>query len=213
VLAASFATATLALSCLVTDGTLGLFSASGTSGHNTFTAGTVTLANGNVTNCPVSNLLPGSAPGACSFTSTYSGSAAYLAVDVLIETQAGSGGTKLYNPADPANDLQVSVTSASPSVTYTVPTSATGCPAGAPAGSACYELDNELVSTSTVVAAAVTFSVSVSLPANSATGYQGGAAQVILTTHAVQSKNNTLSCTATPASGSPCTPSGPFAWS
>jgi hypothetical protein len=63
------------------------------------------------------------------------------------------------------------------------------------------------------VGAAVTFSVAVSLPTNSATGYQGGAAQVILTTHAVQSKNNTLSCTATPASGSPCTPSGPFAWS
>jgi predicted ribosomally synthesized peptide with SipW-like signal peptide len=213
VLAASFATATLALSCLVTDGTLGLFSASGTSGHNTFTAGTVTLANSNVTNCPVSNLLPGSAPGACSFTSTYAGSAAYLAVDVLIETQAGSGGTKLYNPADSTNDLHVSVTSASPSVTYTVPTTATACPAGAPAGSACYELDNELVSTSAVVGAAVTFSVAVSLPTNSATGYQGGAAQVILTTHAVQSKNNTLSCTATPASGSPCTPSGPFAWS
>ncbi len=210
---AGFAAAVLALSCLVTNTTLGLFSASAASGQNSFSAGTVTLANGAVANCPVSNLLPGSAPGTCSFTSTYSGSAAYLAVDMLIEAQAGPGGTKLYNPTDASNDLQVSVTSSGPSVTYTVPTSATTCPAGAPAGSSCYELDNELVSTSAVTAAAVTFSVAVSLPTNSATGYQGGAAQVILTTHAVQSKNNTLSCAATPAGGSPCTPSGTFRWS
>jgi predicted ribosomally synthesized peptide with SipW-like signal peptide len=212
--ASGFAAGALALACLVTGSTFGLFSASATGGHNSFTAGTVTLANGAVANCPVSNLLPGSAPGACSFTATYSGpAAAYLAANVLIETQAGAGGTRLYNPADPANDLQVTVTSSSPSVTYAVPASATTCPAGAPAGSSCYELDNELVSTSAVTGAAVTFSVSVSLPTNSATGYQGGTAQVILTTHAVQSKNNTLSCSAAPAAGSPCTPSGTFAWS
>jgi len=212
--ASSFAAGAIALFCLVTGSTFGLFSASATGGHNSFTAGTVTLANGAVANCPVSNLLPGSAPVTCSFTATYAGSAAaYLAVNVLVETQAGSGGTRLYNPGDPANDLQVTVTSTSPSVTYTVPTSATTCPGGAPAGSSCYELDNELVSTSAVTSAAVTVGVSVSLPADSATGYQGGAAQVILTTHAVQSKNNTLSCSATPAAGLPCTPSGTFAWS
>jgi hypothetical protein len=212
--ASGFATVALALSLLVTGSTLGLFGASATGGHNSFTAGTVTLANGAVGNCPVSNLLPGSAPDTCSFTASYSGSAAaYLAVNVLIETQAGAGGTRLYNPGDSASDLQVTVTSSSPSVSYAVPVSATTCPAGAPAGSSCYELDNELVSTSAVTGAAVTFSVSVSLPANSATGYQGGTAQVILTTHAVQSRNNTLSCAATRAAGSPCTPSGTFTWS
>jgi hypothetical protein len=52
----------------------------------------------------------------------------------------------------------------------------------------------------------------VKLPSGSATGYQGGAAQVIATTHAAQSASNTLSCTATPAAGSPCTPSGSFKW-
>jgi hypothetical protein len=212
--ATGFASATLALSCLVTGSTFGLFTASAAGGHNSFTAGSVTLANSAIANCPVSNLLPGTAPGACGFTASYSGSAAaYLAVNVLIETQAGAGGTKLYNPGDPAGDLQVTVASSTPSVSYAVPASATACPAGAPSGSSCYELDNELVSTSAVTAAAVTISVSVSLPTNSATGYQGGAAQVILTTHAVQSKNNTLSCSAAPAAGSPCTPSGTFAWS
>jgi hypothetical protein len=137
----------------------------------------------------------------------------YLAVNTLIETQSGAGGTKLYNPADGSNDLQVTVSSTSPSVTYTLPTTATTCPGGAPAGSTCYELDNELVSTSAVTSAAVAFSISLRVPTTSATGYQGGAAQVILTTHAAQSKNNTLSCSATPAAGSPCTPSGTFKWS
>jgi hypothetical protein len=212
--AASFLACALALSSLVTGSTSGRFLASRTSGNNSFAAGTLTLTDSAIANCPVSGLLPGAAPGACTFTVTYSGSVAgYLAVDVLIETQAGSGGTKLYNPADSGNDLLVTIASSSPSVTYTAPTTATTCPGGAPSGSSCYELDDELVSTSALTSAAVTFSVSVSLPSGSATGYQGGAAQIILTAHAVQSKNNTLSCSATPAAGSPCTPSGTFKWS
>jgi hypothetical protein len=162
----------------------------------------------------VSNLLPGGTPGACTFTATYAGSApAYLALDVLIETQAGAGGSKLYSPTDPSNALNVTITSSSPSVTYTVPTTATTCPGGAPSGSSCYELDNELVSTSALTSAAATFSVSVTLPQNSATGYQGGKAQLILTAHAAQSRNNTLACSAAPAAGSPCTPTGSFKWS
>jgi hypothetical protein len=64
-----------------------------------------------------------------------------------------------------------------------------------------------------VTSAAVGFSVSVKLPSGSATGYQGGAAQVIVTTHAAQSASNTLSCAATPTAGLPCTPSGSFSWS
>jgi hypothetical protein len=172
------------------------------------------LSNGAIANCPVSNLLPGVAPGACTFTATYAGSApAYLAVDVLIEAQAGAGGSKLYSPTDPSNALHVTITSSSPSVTYTVPTTATTCPGAAPSGSSCYELDNELVSTGAVTSAAATFSVAVTLPQNSATGYQGGSAQIILATHAVQARNNTLSCTAAPAAGSACTPSGSFKWS
>jgi hypothetical protein len=174
----------------------------------------VTLTDSAVANCPISNLLPNGTATACTFTATYTGSAAaYLAVNVLIETQAGGGGTRLYNPGDSANDLQVTITSSNPSVTYGVPTTATTCPGGAPSGSACYELDNDLVSTSAVTSAAVGFSVSVKLPSGSATGYQGGAAQVIVTTHAAQSASNTLSCAATPTAGLPCTPSGSFSWS
>jgi hypothetical protein len=202
-----------AASLLLTGATFGLFAASMSSASNSFTAGTVTLTDSAVANCPISNLLPNGTASACTVTATYAGSAAYLAVNVLIETQAGGGGTRLYNPSDSANDLQVTITSSAPTVTYSVPTTATTCPGGAPSGSVCYELDNELVSTSAMTSAAVGFSVSVKLLSSSTTGYQGGAAQVIVTTHAVQSANNTLSCTATPAAGSPCTPSGSFKWS
>ena len=126
------------------------------SSSNSLAAGTVTLTDSAVANCPISNLLPNGTAIACTVTATYAGSAAaYLAVNVLIETQAGGGGTRLYNPGDSANDLQVTITSSNPTVTYGVPTTATTCPGGAPSGSACYELDNDLVSTSAVTSAAV----------------------------------------------------------
>ncbi len=178
--------------------------------------GTVTLGSTAIANCPVAGLLPnGTSPTPCTFTATYSGSVpAYVAVDVIIEAQAGAGGTKLYNPTDSSNDLQVSIGSTTPSVTYTVPTSATTCPTGAPAGSSCYELDNELVSTATFSASgSIGFSVSVKLPTTSPTGYEGGTAQISLITHAVQAAHNTLSCTSTPTAGQACTPSGSFRWS
>jgi hypothetical protein len=212
--AAGLAVPAVALSLIMTGTTLGRFSATETGGHNAVTAATVTLTDSAIANCPVSNLLPTGTATSCTFTATYPGpSSAYLAVNVLVETQAGSGGTALYDPADSSHDLQVTITSSSPTVTYTVPTTATTCPGGAPSGSACYELDNELVSTSTLTSATVSFSVSMDLPTASTTGYQGGAAQVILTTHAVQSGNNALACTGTAAAGSPCTPSGSFKWS
>ena len=167
---------------------------------SSLSSGTVSLTNNVTGACGVTNMLPGAAPTPCTLKATYGGSLpAWLGVDVLIETQAGNGGTKLYNPSDSTHDLQVTVTSTSPTVTYTVPTTATTCPGGAPAGSTCYEIDNELLSTtaSTSSSPTTTFSVAVSLPAGTTTGYRGGAAQIILTAHAAQSGNNAATgCTA-----------------
>jgi hypothetical protein len=211
---ASFVLVIVAVFFLVTGVTSARYGATKPSTASTFSSGTVTLANSAITTCPVSNLFPtGTASAACTFTATYSGSVpAYLATNVVIETQAGSGGTRLYNPTDSSNDLQITITSTTPTVSYTVPTTATTC-SGAPVGSLCYELDNELISTLAQSSATVGFSFTFKLPTSSTTGYQGGAAQVILTTHAVQSGNNALSCTTTPTAGSPCTPSGSFKWS
>src|SRR5437868_12399520 len=177
------AASAVALSLTVTGVTSARMSASRVSGNNTLAAGTVTLTNSAITNCPVSNLFPNGAATTCTFTTTYAGpAAAYLAVNVLIETQAGAGGTRLYNPADSGNALHVTISSSNPPVSYTVPATATTCPGGPRPGSACYELDNELVSTSALTTAAAGFSVSESLPATSPAGYQGGTAQVVLTT-------------------------------
>ena len=189
-------------------------SATEVSGQDSVTTTSVTVTNSAIANCPVTGLLPDGTQTKCTFTTSYAGpSAAYLAVNVLVETQAGSGGTALYKPSDGSNDLNLIITSTSPTLTYTLPTTATTCPGNAPSGSTCYELDNELISTAAVTSATVSFTVSVGLPTTSTTGYQGGAAQVILTTHAAQSGNNTLSCTATATAGSPCTASGTFKWS
>ena len=160
---------------------------------SSFSSGTVSLTNNVTGACAVTNMLPGAAPTPCTLKATYGGSlSAWLGLDVLIETQGGIGGTNLYNPADSTHDLQVTVTSTSPVATYTVPTTATSCPVGAPSGSTCYELDDELVSTTafTSSSAMVTFSAAVTLPAGTTTGYRGGAAQMILTAHAAQSGNN-----------------------
>jgi hypothetical protein len=204
----------IALSLTMIGGTVASSSATETSGHDSVTTTTVTLTNSALANCPVTGLLPTGNQTNCTFTTSYAGpSAAYLAVNVLVETQAGAGGTALYNPSDGTHDLNLTITSTNPTVTYTLPTTATTCPGTAPSGSTCYELDNELTGTTAVTSAAVAFTVSVGLPATSTTGYQGGAAQIILTTHAAQSGNNPLSCTATATAGSPCTASGTFKWS
>jgi hypothetical protein len=200
---------------LATGVTFGLFSSTPSPETNQFTAGTVTLASNASGACSVTSMAPGDSPSPCTFQATYSGSlGAYVAVNVLLETQAGSGGTPLYNPGG-SNGLTVSIAdNQSSPVTYTVPTTATTCPSGAPSGSTCYELDNELVGTSAVANGfSVTFTTTASLPSAAGNGYQGGSAQVVLTAHAVQSNNNALACSSTPTAGQSCTPSGSFAWS
>jgi hypothetical protein len=212
--ASAFALAVSAGATLPVGATLGLSSATSPVPEQTpGSAGTVTLSNSAVTTCPLSNALPTGTATNCSFTAAYSGSVpAYVAVDVLVETQPGSGGAPLYNPSDPNNDLQVSITS--PAVTYADPTVVTPCPLTAPSGSTCYDVDDELVSTMAFTASSptTTFTVSFIIPTGSPTGYQGGAAQVVLTTHAVQSADNgsTSDCTAgaecdarSPGAGSP----------
>jgi hypothetical protein len=200
-LAAGSAAAIAAVAVLALSATFGFFSATSSAQGNNFSAGTVNLSSNATGACTVAAILPGTSPTPCTLKATYSGSvSAYMGLDVLIETQAGSGGTKLYNPTDSANDLQIAVTdNQGASVTYTVPTTATTCPGSAPSGSTCYGLNDELVNkTAFSGTPSVTFSTAVTLPTTSATGYQGGKAQIIVTAHAVQSSNNSFvgGCTA-----------------
>jgi hypothetical protein len=217
VLVAGGVTALALSSTLVAGTTFGFFSSRPGAETNSFASGTVTLSSTVTGACTVTNMAPGDS-SSCTLGTTYSGSlSAYVAVDVLIETQGGSGGTALYNPGG-SNGLTVAITDNQGSpVTYVVPTTSEAagvgnCPSSG--GWTCYELDNELLGTAAFASGSTdTITTAVALPTAAGNGYQGGQANVILTAHAVQSKNNTISCTTTATAGHSCTPSGSFAWS
>ncbi len=212
------ATATVgAVATLAVGVTFGLFSASASSGANTFTAGTVTVGDGTPVSvsCNVQNMVPGDsssgapsgshADGPCSYNVKYTGSAnAYLAVDVAV----GNGPTKLYDSSATGAQLYLKDGSS----TYVNGTSFTqevGGSASLPAGSS---TPNLLVSTTpATTGTAVSFSLDYAVPATAGNGYQGGNSTVTLTFHAVQAGNNPVPSDC--AAGHQCNASSTFAWS
>jgi len=207
----------VAVSSLVFVGTYGLFSSSATPQANTFAAGTVSFAPGSPQSCTFTGMLPGATAQTCQVTVTYSGTAAaWLGLDVFVATKPGaqSGAENLYNPSAADNPMTLTVTSTIPSATFTNPSSTVTCPSSGLDGAnytsynECYEIDNELASTSAVTSGSTTFTISASLPANSNTAYQNGTAVVVVRPEVTQSKNNGLtgSCSA----GSVC---AGIAWS
>jgi hypothetical protein len=192
--------------------TFARLSASTPTRSGTVTAGTVTLSSVATTTCNVSNLLPGGSAGPCTLAATYSGSSpAYLGLDVVVATKAGSGGAPLYDPTDSSADLQITISdNQSSPVTYvngsTSFGSAVACPGGfsISSGSTCYAVSDLLVSTTAFTSSSPTdtFSTTVSLPTTSPSGAQGSEAQVVLLVHAAQSHNQSLTgC----AAGQACT--------
>ena len=193
--AASYVASLAAVAALVGGATFGFFSATASSSSSSFSAGTVTLGNvaGGSCGIPATGVLPDGVAHSCTLSATYGGSVdAYLGLDILIETQAGPGGRYLYDPTDSAHDLQVTVSSTSPAVTYDIPATAlANCPSGAPLNSVCYEADDLVSQTPFHLGdPAVDFTADLTIPTSSTTDYQGGSAQVYITAHAAQSSNN-----------------------
>jgi spore coat-associated protein N len=214
-LGAATATTVGAVATLVAGFTFGLFSATESSGANTFTAGTVTVGTGTPTSvtCTISNMVPGdSSSGAstgsqsdspCTYNVTYTGSApAWLGVDVSV-----SNGSTLYDTT--ATGLQLYLKDGSS--TYVNGTSYTqqgGGSASLPVGNT----SNLLVSASpAATGTAVNFSLNYALPAAAGNTYQGGSTTVTFTFHAVQSGNNALPSNC--AAGQQCNAGSGFAWS
>jgi len=203
--------------------TFGLFSASGTSGANTFTNGTVSVGAGTPTSvtCSITNMVPGdSSSGAviggkadtpCTYNVKYTGSASgWLAVDVAVS----NGSVALYDGAATGLQLYLKDGSSTTYLTSTAPTAGTtfaregGASMSLPAGTT----TNLLVSTVPAATdAAVNFTLNYAVPIATGNGYQGGSATVTLTFHAVQATNNPLpgDC----AAGQQCNPSSTFVWS
>jgi hypothetical protein len=203
--------------------TFGLFSASGSSGANTFTGGTVSVGTGTPASvtCSITNMVPGdSSSGApiggkaatpCTFNMKYTGSAtAWLAVDVAVS----NGTVPLYDGT--ATGLQLYLKDGAPAtyLTSTAPTAGTtfaaqgGASASLPTGTT----SNLLVSTTPAAAnTAVSFALNYAVPIATGNAYQGGSATVTLTFHAVQAGNNPLpgACVA----GQQCNATTTFLWS
>src|SRR5580692_6492544 len=190
--------------------TFGLFSASGASGANTFTGGTVTVG----TNTPISvvctlaNMVPGDSSSgaavgsktgtACTYNMKYTGTAtAWLAVDVAVS----NGTPVLYDGT--ATGLQLYLKDGTPTtyLTSTAPTAGTTFPAQG--GTA--------TSLPTTTGTAVSFTLNYAVPIATGNAYQGGSATVTLTFHAVQAGNNPLpgACVA----GQQCNATTTFLWS
>jgi hypothetical protein len=203
--------------------TFGLFSASGGSGANTFTGGTVTVGTGTPVsvNCVITNMVPGDSSGgatigskldtACTYSMKYTGTAtAWLAVDVAVT----NGTTSLYDGT--ATGLQLYLKDGTPTtyLTSTAPTAGTtfaaqgGAATSLPAGTTA----NLLVSTIPAATnTSVLFTLNYAVPIATGNTYQGGSATVTLTFHAVQAGNNPLpgACVA----GQQCNATTTFLWS
>jgi len=208
-----------AVATLAAGVTFGLFSATTQGQTNSFTAGTVTLAQSATTTCSVGPMSPGDGTlagynnegtdTACSFTVTYGGNVpAWLGLDVSIaSTHAGSdpngvltGAAGLYDST--ANGLQFTITdSQGAPVTYMTGTTLGGTKTSGASATA----DDLLVNTSSFSAGqSVTFTVNYGLPITASNAYQGAASSITLLAHAAQANNNALPGTC--ASGQACAP-------
>jgi hypothetical protein len=176
---------------------------------------------------------------ACSFQVTYGGSiSAYVGLDVLIVTKAGSGGTTLYDgtnstgltfkitdddtaPAPPGGNsygLPLTV-NAGQKLTTTQCIGTGPGDLGEPTGSVCYQALDELAAhgadvTTFMNTNEVTWTVTPSFPKTVGSTYEGATASLTLTALAVQAPANPLPATCTTSTiGQSCPASGSFAWS
>jgi hypothetical protein len=208
-LAAASITAVGAAATLVAGFTFGLFSATESSGANSFTAGTVSvgLGTGTSVTCAITSMVPGdSSAGApigstadttCTYYVKYTGSAsAWLGVDVAVANgspalfgSASSTGIQFYLKDSATTSYVTSNASNTASTGDTTYKQEGGTSAALPATG----ISDLLVSTTAATnGTADEFSLDYALPLDASNTYQGGSVTVTLTFHAVQSGDNAL---------------------
>jgi hypothetical protein len=207
--AAGFVASLLALVLVVTGVTFGRFNSGGPRQTNTFSSGTVTLLSGGTSGtCTATALVPNGVPTTCSLKVSYTGSIpGWLGLGIFIATTSGSGGENLYNPSATDNHPIFSVADTN-SVAYTLPTAVlSSCPSGPYSTyNRCYQTASPLLVSTAVITTSsptVTFTVSITIPTNNASAYQGGTAAVVITAQAVQASNNGSTTGCTPGSNCP----------
>ena len=211
--------------------TLARMSASEQGGANSFTAGTISVTTGSPASvtCTTTGLLPGvSSAGAlignvtdstCTFDVKYTGNvSAYLGMDIAVT----DGSTSLFSSGS-STGLQLYLADASSTSYVTSNASNTGGTGdttytkegGATAALPTSGISDLLVSrTAATNGSTVNFSLDYAMPQDSANTFQSGSVTIVLTFHAVQSRNNTLPADC--AAGQQCNADGDgstFAWS
>jgi len=222
-----------AVATLAAGFTFGLFSATESSGSNSFTAGTVhvtTTTPASVT-CTITTMTPGDASASfspaysnssdttCTYNVEYTGSAtAWLAVDMTV-----SNGTPALFSSDSATGIQFQLKDGTPTTYVSSSATNTGgtgdttykAEGGTTTALSATGVSDLLVSTTAATNdSVVDFSLDYGLPLDSGNAYQSGSVTVTLTFHAVQSNNNPLPADC--AAGQQCNADGDsssFAWS
>ncbi len=194
----SVALAFAAVSALAVGATMALFSATQTSGSNTFAAGTVSVGLGSTsTTCTVTNMMPGDSSAnygsgsasltPCDYRVKYTGSgAAWLAVDVAVT----AGSPALFTATSSGLQLKIGVNGGASMVSGTTFKTQAGANTTLTAGS---PVSNLLVSSVPATTNdLVTFDIDYLLPLIAPNALQGGTTTVTLTFHAVQSSNQPI---------------------
>lgn len=181
-----------AVGTLVAGVTFGFFSASQTSGGNTFTAGTVTMSTPLTSTCDVGHVLPGDS-GTCTINATYTGAdLANLGLDVSVSGSGAASVPQAYGYAgtnapaaglydDSINGLQISLTDSN-STSYNL----------GGLTSANSSTSDLLVAQAAPANTSDTFTLHWSVANNGGidNNYQGASSSFTFTVHAVQSDNN-----------------------
>ena len=163
---------------------------------------------------------PTSLPHTCQMSVQYSGSIqAFVSLTVQIQSQAGTGGTPLY---DGTNSTGLTLSISDGHNTFVVPTNPGSTGGSCPAGFTCWTASNDLAATYSGSTPSLAFSngntatwtVTPVLQTTVGSAYMGGTALVLITAQAVQAPANALpsGCT-TSTIGRPCPASGGFSWS
>ena len=171
------------------------------------------------TSCNYSALVPGVLSGSpsCSLTMVYTGAApAIVALSVTIESSSGVGGSALYDGSN-VTGLTFALTDGTNS--YYVPTGPGTTGGSCPNGETCWSAPNDLAawylnSTAELVFRSgdqVTWTLTPSFPSSVGNAYQGAAATVLISAHAVTLTTLPTGCTLATI-GQNCPASGSFSW-
>jgi hypothetical protein len=174
------------------------------------------------TTCHIADLVPGDSPTPtpCRFSISYTGSvAAYVALDVMVDSTTSSSGHTLY---DSGRSDGLTFVISDGHRTFATPTAPGSTGGACPRGLTCWNVGNELAAWYDASGAHVVFTASVPavtwtetavIPRSLSNEFQGASANLVLTAQAIQAVANPLpSNCSTQTIGRACASTNHFTW-